>query len=276
MEKVEFDKNCPVIVFSYRIPNELDPLHLHDCMEIGLVAEGEGEFHIDNKVYPYKPGDLFLINKIEAHRAKSLGKTKSRFFFIYISDLFFEMVSTLSPSRNYFSLYTLSGRDFNNHFRNGPIQELVRRVHDEFYSENSYRLEIVKALSAELVVLLLRQFSRDIINPEKPVADTFGASLLKVYDYINDHLEEKISIDKLADTANLSPSHFRKLFRQYSGKSPVEYIHTRRLKQAYIYIVDKKMPPLQAAYQSGFSSYSFFQKLFKKEFGISPKAAKNS
>ncbi|MBI4978805.1 MAG: AraC family transcriptional regulator [Spirochaetes bacterium] len=269
MQELTFPADFPFIIFSYDIPGTLKDLHLHDCMEIGLVESGTGEFHVDRKVFGFTKGDMVLINRHESHRAKSTGTAKARAVFIYVSDTFLADLISLTGNIGYYRLVTLGGSQFTNLFRDDVIGARIIEVFRENERQASQWKPRIRAVMADVMVLLVRRFEKQFDVGATP--DAFAESLLSVYDYINRHFEKKMAVRDLADITRMSESHFRKRFREYTGKSPLDYIAERRLKNAYILITEKNMSANEAAHLSGFSNYATFLANYKREYGTLPK-----
>ncbi len=93
----------------------------------------------------------------------------------------------------------------------------------------------------------------------------------KVLAFIQENLSIDISLAKMAEVANFSPFHFQKLFTQYVGESPKQYVLRLRLERI---AHNLKLFPEQSVYelslQSGFSSPSTFGRAFKNYYGITP------
>lgn len=80
--------------------------------------------------------------------------------------------------------------------------------------------------------------------------------------------------EKIAHYANLcgmSEPNFRRLFREYTGHSPVDYRNALRLNDARIKLQSGEYNVSEAAESSGFSNLSFFIRLYKKKYGYTPK-----
>lgn len=74
----EFDPSFPIHLFPYQVMGNKDPMHWHRYHEIGLCVGGTGKFVYLNKVYPVKPGDIFISNNYESHVAISDGTQDCR------------------------------------------------------------------------------------------------------------------------------------------------------------------------------------------------------
>lgn len=78
----EFDPSFPIHLFPYQVMGNKDPMHWHRYHEIGLCVGGTGKFVYLNKVYPVKPGDIFISNNYESHVAISDGTQDCRYLFL--------------------------------------------------------------------------------------------------------------------------------------------------------------------------------------------------
>jgi AraC-like DNA-binding protein len=95
-------------------------------------------------------------------------------------------------------------------------------------------------------------------------------------DYIQQHLNEPITLTELSRKAGYSPFHSAKLFKEHIGKAPFEYIRMLRLTQAALKLRDEKVKVLDVAMDFVFDSHEGFTRAFSREFGITPyKYSKN-
>ena len=82
-------------------------------------------------------------------------------------------------------------------------------------------------------------------------------------DFIIAHYNENLPVKVYADTCNLSESHFRKLFHQYTGVSPIEFRNRIRFKKAKN-LFEQNMTLNEIAEQTGFCDANYFSKLYKR------------
>ena len=87
--------------------------------------------------------------------------------------------------------------------------------------------------------------------------------------YINEHLNEKLTLEQLAQQVNYSESYICHLFKKLTNKTLVSYIQEKRIEQAAI-LIRQGVPVNQAAERVGFNNYSYFYKSFKKLKGCGP------
>jgi AraC-like DNA-binding protein len=91
-----------------------------------------------------------------------------------------------------------------------------------------------------------------------------------IVSYIMDHLSEELSLEELADKANLSPFYFSRLFKKETGFSPHDYILTSRINHAKYLLLTSQLSVKDICFKLGFSSESAFCTAFKKKTNQSP------
>lgn len=90
-------------------------------------------------------------------------------------------------------------------------------------------------------------------------------------DYIEDNLNEKISLEELARQTYISKYHFHRVFHELVGETVMDYVRKRRLTKAAQELVqsDEKIVDVALKYQ--FSSQEAFSRAFKRMFKVSPR-----
>ncbi len=88
---------------------------------------------------------------------------------------------------------------------------------------------------------------------------------------LNEYWSKSETVAYYAKLCNMSEVNFRRLFREYTGMSPIDYRNDLRLKSARAMLASGEYNVTEAAEASGFSSPSFFIRLYKKKFGYTPK-----
>lgn len=94
----------------------------------------------------------------------------------------------------------------------------------------------------------------------------------RMQEYIEKHLCESISFADVAKVSLFSPWYARRLFLEYTGVTPSDYIRKLRLKQSALKLRDQDVNILDVALDSGFGSVDGYQRAFRKEFGCNPSA----
>lgn len=93
--------------------------------------------------------------------------------------------------------------------------------------------------------------------------------------YIEEHISEQITLLQLAKAAGYSPWHCERLFKEYTEKTPFDYIRALRLSKAALVLRDSKSKVIDVALDFVFDSHEGFTKAFSRQFGLSPKSYSN-
>ena len=93
----------------------------------------------------------------------------------------------------------------------------------------------------------------------------------KVLNFIEENLDNELSLENLAEIGNYSPFHFHRIFRGIIGETLQEYINRNRMEKSAMLLSHHKNKSLEEVFSEvGFKSNSTFSKTFKKYFGVSP------
>lgn len=92
----------------------------------------------------------------------------------------------------------------------------------------------------------------------------------RMQEYIDEHLEQELTLSQLARASLFSPWHSYRLFREYLGVTPAQYIRRLRLSRSAMRLKKENCPVTQAAYDCGFGSVDGYIRAFYKEFGCNP------
>ena len=92
----------------------------------------------------------------------------------------------------------------------------------------------------------------------------------RMQDFIENNKSEEISLSDLARASLFSPWYAYRLFRDYLGLTPTEYIRKYRLTQAAKQLRSGEVKVIDAAYDAGFTNVDTFTRAFYREFGLNP------
>jgi len=125
----------------------------------------------------------------------------------------------------------------------------------------------------ELIIRLLQNEASHILLQQ---ADQYQADhrLASVAHYIQKHIEDDISIDTLCEKACMSKANFYKYFKNTFGISPSLYILQQKIKKAQFLLRTTQKSISEIGYSLSFNSIHYFDRVFKKITGTSPKIYK--
>ncbi len=154
---------------------------------------------------------------------------------------------------------------------NSMMNEIASTLSKEF--ESPVRLLIsgirkIPEMKEELESLLNLKSSpleseRNFIS----IDDSSTATLLK---YVDDHFTEEISREQLSELFFFDPDYITKIFKRETGLSFKNYVIDKRLALARELLEETDSPVHDIALKVGYDNYSYFTRLFKKSYGITP------
>jgi AraC-like DNA-binding protein len=97
-----------------------------------------------------------------------------------------------------------------------------------------------------------------------------SAAIRKSIFYMQEHYARELLVSEIADAAGMSIFHFSRIFRQYTGNTPHDYLFGIRMTHAKRLLTGTDKPVESIALHSGFSSLSHFGRAFKKFTGLTP------
>ncbi|WP_339217197.1 AraC family transcriptional regulator [Ornithinibacillus sp. FSL M8-0202] len=95
--------------------------------------------------------------------------------------------------------------------------------------------------------------------------------ILQAIEYMNDHLDEEITSEKLANHVGYSPFHFSRVFKEVTGVPPRHYLSALRIEAGKEALVNPSDSIIKAVLGAGFRSAGSFSSKFKQYVGLSPK-----
>ncbi|MBV9387640.1 MAG: AraC family transcriptional regulator [Chroococcidiopsidaceae cyanobacterium CP_BM_ER_R8_30] len=101
--------------------------------------------------------------------------------------------------------------------------------------------------------------------------DTYHSRFRKVLEYIDSHLDDDLTVDRLSGVAAFSKHHFRRQFSELFGISVYKYVQLNRLKRAsYQLAFRDHMQIIDISLASGYENHESFCRAFKKSIGQTP------
>lgn len=100
--------------------------------------------------------------------------------------------------------------------------------------------------------------------------------LNRVREYIENNLENNVSLTELAEVAGVSLYHFAKAFKQSMGATPHQYVLDRKVDRAKELLRDPNRSVLEASARTGFVDQSHFTKIFRRLVGVTPTEFRNA
>ena len=147
------------------------------------------------------------------------------------------------------------------------VEQLFDRLNRISPLSECFQLEICSAL-LQLIVLLSEN--------RQPITQDASSSIQTAVEYINDHITEDITIDRICAPVYMSKYHFCRLFKERIGTTVMDYVLKTRIMMAKELLSSGNLSVTEISEACGFSSISYFSRAFKNEVGVSPLQYKRS
>ena len=253
-----------------------DSYHKHDFVEMAFILSGEGRYRIEDRIYSVKEGDLLILNPGVRHQAISCpdAEIPATEFFVGFSDIRLagEPENFMLVPEGEYMIHTT-----------GDLRQKLFKICSTMEAENAVcrqgRYFMLKAYLMQMLLLVIREQCEPL---EKAKGCSFESANKKyvveqIVNYFEDHYNEKISLDQIAENMYLSPFYISKIFKSETGSTPIRHLINIRLEKAKELLESGYAGSIQEVAASvGYDDAYHFSKLFKKHYGITPSQARKS
>jgi AraC-like DNA-binding protein len=248
----------------------------HEFTELVIVLNGNATHIVNAESSFIKKGDVFVINEFTSHGYKDPYDFK-------ICNIMYrpEMLRSAGPdlrtSNGFQALFVLEPFYRNIHEYQSklslsiPSLEYVSSLISVMIDEYNHKLQGYQTMLIskfmELVVYLSRQYD----SQEKRM-DSNLMHLATAISYIEDHYLEPLTLEEIASKSDMSVRHLNRIFQSYYQTTPISYLQRLRLERACTLLKNTHLAIMEISDKSGFNDSNYFTRLFKKVYGVSPKA----
>ena len=245
--------------------------HSHGYYELYFFEAGAVTMEIDGRGYPLKTGDVILIPPGVSHRAVLTDPEKPyRRFVFWQSRPFLEALEARSPDCGYLLRRAESRGRYVYRFDPVAFNAIRTRLFtllDEIHADRFGKATAIDLIITDLLLFLARTVYEQEHQNKKDQLSRYEA----ITQYVDQHLDELLSLDALAKHFYLSKYYLVHLFRENAGLSVHQYILKRRLAACCDAMLGGAAVG-EVYRQWGFYDYSAFYRAFRKEYGMSPSA----
>ncbi|AGX42814.1 helix-turn-helix domain-containing protein [Clostridium saccharobutylicum] len=187
--------------------------------------------------------------------------TFNRYIAIFINADFFNeqyILYDFNKPKNYFWDQFIVKKD---------IINFIKKFISEYEGNTLGKDKLLDSLS----LIITHELIRSMLKLDNIKDITLKKNEIQIsIDYMNQHFEEKITLDSLSNLTNISKSNFNRVFKKETGISPIEYLINIRLVKAKKFLREKNINITEISAKCGFYSCSHFSACFTKQLGLSP------
>ena len=150
---------------------------------------------------------------------------------------------------------------------------------DDAYTTSDYYIQKADvAQTDDEITSLYYEMVMDYAEKMKKIEtkNIYSLQIVKTIEYINNHLNENIKINDIADHIDLNQFYLSTLFKQETGINLKDYILKKKIETAKNMIDYSNLSFIEIAEELGFCSQSYFILSFKKIVGVTPKKYQDS
>ncbi len=238
----------------------LTPEHTHPSYMFVLNFNDQTAVKLDGRVLTGAPGTIFALSPGVPHQELP-SDSPPRYICIMIARRFFEGQFARYSRRK---PLPFMGESF---AADRGLVQLLKRFMIEADNRMTGSKEVLAALGVEICHALIRAVVKAPL-PRDRMTDRVEVN--RAVEYLHSHLDEKITVDLLAEVAHLSSSHFARVFRKETGQAPMEYVNGLRLERAKKLLRAGDRSMSEIALECGFGSSSYLSSCFLKQCRMTP------
>ncbi|AJA49564.1 AraC-type DNA-binding domain-containing protein [Clostridium pasteurianum DSM 525 = ATCC 6013] len=260
---VRFDIDLNIEAYTFKGVMQKFPNHFHEYYVIGFIENGKRYLSCKNKEYTIETGDLILFNPNDNHTCQQIDGRSLDYRCINIQP---EIMSEI--------VYEITGKKYLPYFN----QQVIFQS-DLISSLSELHLMIMKEeqdfKKEQVLFFLIRQLIEEYTELALSIEISEPSVEIKtICEFLEENYTKNITLDNLSDLTGLSKYYLLRSFTKQKGISLYSYLETVRINKAKK-LLEKCIPPIEVALQTGFNDQSHFSNFFKKFIGLTPKQYMN-
>lgn len=243
------------------------PFHWHVECELILVREGSLALSVDGEEFLGTPGDCFFVPGGAIHG----GKPDACVYNCLVFDMERFLQDSAVCRRRFAETLGSDAHIFTRHPAGSPISPIVNALFESMENERPGYEFVTTGLLWQFIGTVLER--RLYAVPQEARLGRQRAEQMKsVLRRIRRDYAAPLTLDELAAEAGMNPRYFCRVFRQMTGRTPIDYLNYYRIECAAELLCAEEDSVTDVALSCGFSDPGYFARLFRRHKGISAAA----
>ncbi len=251
------------------------PKHTHNYIEFVYMVQGSSTHYIDDREIILHEGDLLFLNQNAVQEILPAGKDDIAVNFMilpsFFDDSFREVYKENNALKDFIISCLTAETSSSNYlfFQAGdiiPVQNLLENLIWNLLEDEPNKRSINQLTMSLLFLLLINH--AEVMRIGNSTFDQRTA--FETLRYINDHYVS-CSLTDLAEEKKMDIYTLSRIVKKQTGKTFKRLLEEKRLSQACFLLENTSLPIEDIARNVGYENLSFFYRLFKKEYGLSPR-----
>jgi len=272
------DPSFPMQVrfLSLRAPSSV-ALRRHDYFEVLYMESGSVVYDVANREVQVSEGDLFIIGSQLFHGICKYVTPSARAMVLYFHPALIRRDNTAMEGVEYLLPFEIQAEGFPHGISSstgipGQVRELILRIAQEISSDAVHAQLATKTYLKMILVLLMKYYAQDRNTTVAVVRKNRNLERLQpLFDYVDHHYVENITVEQAAGLLRMSKSHFMRFFRAVTGQAFVSHLNRFRIGRAQQLMATTELTIAAITQEVGFCDQSYFGVLFRRYAGSSPR-----
>lgn len=262
-------KDQSFLAYSFQTKQFKFKWHYHPEYELTLITNGRGKRFVGESYQDFAAGDLVLIGANLPHTWVS-EVSHNKLASAVVIQFPFDLIISLIDLPEFHSIKKMlkkaeRGLHFPTKLQDGLVAKISKLPDTEGVQRISNLLSILNELAERKAIALSSEEFEPTIGTKNE------KRINAVCEYVQKNAAKKITLNETAQLVHLSESAFCKFFKRLTGKTFSDYVNEVRIGHSCRLLIETDMPIAEVAWQSGFESLTYFNRVFLKKKKIRPK-----
>lgn len=250
--------------------------HYHDFCELVLVLRGRGRHLLEGESFPVSAGNVFVVQGNQVHCFRDRED-------LVLVNVMYDPLRLPLPEGllrrlpGYSALFLLeptfrSAHRFSSRLQldredQGAAEALAERIEAESARKRPGHEAVLLGLLVELMVFLSRRYGDSDVRESRALLE-----MGRLISTLEQRFAEPWTLEQMAKVARLSRTSLLRVFRQATGRSPVDYLIGLRIEAAKRLLRQTELSMTDIALETGFGDSNYFARQFRLVTGRTPTA----